>query len=303
VRRMLKDPKSDALVQNFAGQWLQLRSLEVITPDVKRFPQWGKELRDAMRKETELFFAHILRDDRSVMEFIDADYTFVNEKLAKHCGLNDVTGPEFRKVAVPADQRGGLLGQASILTVTSNPNRTSPVKRGKWVLENLLAAPPPPAPPNVPPLEEEGRRNRDENVSLRQKLEMHRSSAACASCHKLMDPLGFGLENYDAIGAWRTEDGKFPVDSTGILPSGDEFKGVRDLRNILKKRDNEFRRCLAERLLTYALGRGLELDDECTLRAVADEVARQDNKFSSLVLAIVHSEQFQKRASIRSKME
>jgi hypothetical protein len=304
VRRMLKDPKSDALVQNFAGQWLQLRQLEIITPDPKRFPQWDKELREAMRKETELFFAHIVRDDRSVLEFIDADYTFVNERLAKHYGLPDVSGAEFRKVAVPADQRGGLLGQASILTVTSNPNRTSPVKRGKWILENLLASPPPPAPPNVPPLEDGGRRRRrDEEVSLRQKLEIHRESAACASCHKLMDPLGFGLENYDAVGAWRTEDGKFPIDSTGVLPSGDEFKGVRDLRNILKKRDNEFRRCLAERLMTYALGRGLELDDECTLRAVADEVGRQENKFSSLVLAIVHSDQFQKRASIRSKME
>jgi hypothetical protein len=183
VRRMLKDTKSDALVQNFAGQWLQLRQLDIITPDPKRFPQWDKDLREAMRKETELFFGHIVRDDRSVMEFIDADYTFVNEKLAKHYGLPDVSGAEFRKVAVPADQRGGLLGQASVLTVTSNPNRTSPVKRGKWILENLLAAPPPPAPPNVPPLEDGGgrRRRREEEVSLRQKLEIHRESAACAS--------------------------------------------------------------------------------------------------------------------------
>jgi hypothetical protein len=306
VRRMLKDPKSNALVQNFAGQWLQLRSLDIITPDVKRFPEWGKELREAMRHETELFFAHIMREDRSVLEFIDADYTFVNERLAKHYGLPDVTGSEFRKVSVPAEQRGGLLGQASILTVTSNPNRTSPVKRGKWILENLLAEPPPPAPPNVPPLEEVGgrrRRRSEEEMSLRQKLEIHRSAAACASCHQLMDPLGFGLENYNAIGAWRTEDGKFPIDSTGVLPSGDEFKGVRDLRNILKKRDNEFRRCLAERLMTYALGRGLELDDECTLRAIAAEVGQKENKFSALVLAIVHSDQFQKRASVRSKME
>jgi hypothetical protein len=306
VRRMLKDPKSNAMVQTFAGQWLQLRSLDVITPDVKRFPEWGKELREAMRQETELFFAHLMREDRSVLEFIDADYTFVNERLAKHYGLPDVSGADFRKVSVPVDQRGGLLGQASILTVTSNPNRTSPVKRGKWILENLLAAPPPPAPPNVPPLEEVGgrrRRREDEEVSLRQKLEVHRAAAACAACHKLMDPLGFGLENYDAIGAWRTEEGKFPIDSSGVLPNGDEFKGVRDLRNILKKRDNEFRRCLAERLMTYALGRGLELDDECTLRAIAAEVGQKENKFSALVLAIVHSDQFQKRASIRSKME
>jgi hypothetical protein len=301
VQRMLKDPKSDALVQNFAGQWLQLRSLDVITPDPKRFPQWDKELREAMRKETESFFAYIVREDRSVMEFIDSDYTFVNERLAKHYGLTGVAGAEFQKVSIPADQRGGLLGQASILTVTSNPNRTSPVKRGKWVLENLLAAPPPPAPPNVPALEET--RRRDENGSLRQRLEQHRANPACASCHKLMDPLGFGLENYDAIGAWRTEDGKSAIDSTGILPSGDEFKGVRDLRTVLKKRDNEFRLCLAEKLMTYALGRGLELDDQCTLRAIADDLSRHENKFSALVLAIVHSDQFQKRASVRSKLE
>jgi len=302
VRRMLKDPKSDALVQNFAGQWLQLRTLDLTTPDPRRFPDWGKELREAMRKETESFFAFIVREDRSILEFLDSDYTFVNERLAKHYGIEGVTGPEFQKVSLNPEQRGGLLGQASILTITSNPGRTSPVKRGKWVLENLLATPPPPAPPNVPALEEPTRR-REQTASLRQRLEMHRSNPSCASCHRLMDPLGFGLENYDAIGAWRTEEGKFPIDPAGALPSGDEFKGVRDLRTVLRKRENEFRHCLAEKLMTYALGRGMELDDECTLRAVADEVKRSDNKFSSLVLAIVHSQQFQKRASVRSKME
>ncbi len=272
-----------------------------MSPDPKAFPTFDNDLRQAMRKETEFFFSYIVREDRSILEFLDSDYTFVNEKLAQHYGLSGVSGAEFVKVAVPADQRGGLLGQASILTVTSNPNRTSPVKRGKWVLENLLAAPPPPAPPNVPQLAE-GRRAA-ENASLRQRLELHRSNPSCAACHKLLDPPGFGLENYNAIGAWRTEDGKHAIDPSGIMPNGQEFKGIQELRGVLLKRDNEFRRCLAEKLMTYALGRGLELDDECTLRAMADEVARNDNKFSSLVLAIVHSDQFQKRASVRSKME
>jgi hypothetical protein len=298
---MLKDPKSDALVQNFAGQWLQLRALDIISPDPKRFPTWDADLRTAMRTETEQFFTHVVREDRSVLEFIDSDYTFLNEKLAKHYGIEGVSGSEFRKVSVPAEQRGGLLGQASILTVTSNPNRTSPVKRGKWVLENLLAAPPPPAPPNVPQLEEG--RKAAENASLRQRLEMHRANPSCASCHKLLDPLGFGLENYDAVGAWRTQDGKHSIEPAGVLPTGEEFKGVRDLRAILRQRENDFRRCLAEKLMTYALGRGLELDDECTLRAIADEVAHKENRFSALVLAIVHTDQFQKRASVRSKME
>jgi hypothetical protein len=301
VRRMLKDPKSDALVQNFAGQWLQLRALDITSPDPKQFPTWNKDLREAMRKETELFFSYIVREDRSILEFIDSDYTFVNEVLAKHYGIAGVTGSEFQKVSVPLDQRGGLLGQASILTVTSNPNRTSPVKRGKWVLENLLAAPPPPAPPNVPQLEEG--KKAAEDGSLRQRLEAHISIPGCAACHRMLDPLGFGLENYNAIGGWRTMDGKFPVEPAGVLPDVGEFQGVRELRGILRKKEADFRRCLAEKLMTYALGRGMELDDTCTLRAIADEVAKNDNKFSSLVLAIVHSDQFQKRASIRSKME
>jgi hypothetical protein len=301
VRRMLKDPKADALVENFAGQWLELRALEITSPDPKQFPSWNQELREAMRKESELFFAYIMREDRSIVEFLDADYTFVNERLAKHYGLEGISGSQFQKVSVPADQRGGLLGHASILTVTSNPNRTSPVKRGKWVLENLLAAPPPPAPPNVPQLEE-GRR-RGERASLRQRLELHRSNPSCAACHRLLDPLGFGLENYDAIGAWRTMDGRFAIDPAGELPNGDKFEGVQDLRAVLRKREGDFRRCLAEKLMTYALGRGMELDDECTLRSIANEMAQKEDKFSALVLAIVHSEQFQKRASIRSKMD
>jgi hypothetical protein len=301
VKRMLKDPKSDALVANFAGQWLQLRTLEITSPDPKTFPTWDKDLREAMQRETELFFAHIVREDRSILEFIDSDYTFVNEKLAKHYGIAGVSGGEFQKVSVPVDQRGGLLGQASVLTVTSNPNRTSPVKRGKWVLENLLAAPSPPAPPNVPQLEES--KQAAENASLRQRLEVHRSNPSCAACHRMLDPLGFGLENYDAIGAWRTQEGKFPIEPAGVMPNGDAFQGIRELRAVLRKREADFRRCLAEKLMTYALGRGMELDDECTLRAMAELVGKQDNRFSALVLAIVHSDQFQKRASIRSKME
>lgn len=301
VRRMIKDPKSRALVENFAGQWLQLRSLSNVSPDPKQFPNWDNELRDSMRKETETLFAHVMNEDRSILEFLDADYSFMNEKLAKHYGIEGVSGAEFRRVSLPLDQRGGLLGHASILTVTSNPNRTSPVKRGKWILENLLASPPPPAPPNVPQLDEA--QQTAENSSLRQRLEMHRANASCAACHRLLDPPGFGLENYNAIGGWRTQDGKFPVDPKGEMPSGETFSTPRELRALLLKRENEFRRCLSEKLLTYALGRGLELDDECAVRALANEVGQNGNRFSALVLGIVHTDQFQKRGATRSPVE
>ena len=292
VKRMLKDERSQALIENFAGQWLQLRNLANIKPDLKRFPDFTPELARDMRRETEAFLAHIIREDKSVMDLLDANYTFVNERLAKHYGLEGVLGNEFRKVSLTDGKRGGLLGQASILTVTSNPTRTSPVKRGKWILENLLNSPPPPPPPGVPELEDEKQKL---TGSLRQRMEQHRENPACASCHQRMDPLGFGLENYNAIGGWREKDEDFVIDASGELPGGESFKSPKELRAILKKRDTEFRGCVTEKLLTYALGRGIEFEDQCTVTGISSAVAKQGNKFSALVLEIVRSDAFQKR--------
>lgn len=294
TRRMLADPRSSAIVDNFASQWLQLRSLANVSPNPRRFPKFTKELRADMRRETEMFFDTILREDRSVLEFLSADYTFVNQRLAEHYGIEGVIGDEFRRVSVNADQRGGLLGQASILTVTSNPTRTSPVKRGKWILENLLAAPPPPAPANVPPLKESTRQAPIE-LSLKERMALHRSDPACAACHQLMDPLGFGLENYDATGVWRTNDGNADVDSTGDLPDGRKFNGPRELRTILLERADDFRRCFAERLLTYSLGRGLEYFDECAVRQIAESGKAHGDQASAFILAIVNSPAFRQR--------
>lgn len=295
ARRMLADPRSQALVENFAGQWLQLRNLDTFTPDKAQFPDYDDALRTAARRETELFFAAIMREDRSVLEFLDADYTFLNERLAKHYKVDNVKGDEFRKVSVDRAQRGGLLGQMSILAVTSNPTRTSPVKRGKWVLENLFAAPPPPAPPNVPELAD----GKDKPLvgTLRQRMEQHRVKPSCAACHQLMDPLGFGLENYNAVGAWRTQDGKDPIDPSGELPDGRKFQGPAELKRVLLTRQGEFRKCLAEKLLTYALGRGLEYYDACAVQRIADRCAAQDNRFSALVAEIVASPAFRQRES------
>lgn len=294
--RMLKDPKSQALVENFAGQWLQLRNLDIFAPDKERFPEFDDALRLAARQETEACFLHIMREDRSVLEFLDADYTFLNERLAKHYGISGVTGAEFRKVSVDRSQRGGVLGHMSILAVTSNPTRTSPVKRGKWVLENLFAAPPPPAPPNVPELAD----NKEKQLTgtLRQRMEQHRAKPSCAACHQLMDPLGFGLENYNAIGGWRTQDGKEAVDASGELPDGSKFSGPAGLKTVLLSRQAEFRRCLAEKLLTYALGRGLEYYDACAIHRIAQRCAEQDNRFSAMVVEIVTSPAFRQRESL-----
>ncbi len=295
VARMLKDPRSAAIGQNFASQWLQLRLLDRVSPDPRRFKSFDSSLRLAMRTETEMFFNTIVQEDRSILEFLSADYTFVNGKLAELYGIKDVSGDEFRKVSLDPNQRGGLLGQASILTVTSNPTRTSPVKRGKWILENLLAAPPPPAPANVPPLEEVKGKDK-EAKSLREQMVLHRSNPACASCHQVMDPLGFGLENYDAIGAWRTKERDLDIDSSGELPGGKSFKGPAELRGILASRSADFRRCLSEKLLTYAIGRGLEYFDECTVTEIATKTEKGGDKFSALVTAIVQSDAFRKRA-------
>jgi mono/diheme cytochrome c family protein len=256
VARMLRDRKAQSLVENFADQWLQIRNLKNVNPDRTRFPTFDEALRTAMQKETELFFEAVIREDRSVLDLIDADFTFLNERLARHYGIPGVKGEAFQRVALKDGIRGGLLTQASILTVTSNPTRTSPVKRGKWILEQVLGAPPPPPPPDVPILKDD--RDGPLKGSLRQRMEQHRANPSCASCHSRMDPLGFGFENFDAIGAWREKDGEYAVDASGVLPSGQTFQGPKALKAILKAKDKDFCRALTEKLLTYALGRGVE---------------------------------------------
>jgi hypothetical protein len=293
VRRMLRDPKSNALVENFGGQWLQLRKLESVKPDRKRFPAFDEYLRLSMLRETEMFFASIMRDDRSILDFINADYTYLNERLARFYNVPNVYGTDFRKVAYPADaHRRGLLGQAGVLTISSYANRTSPVLRGKWVLENLVGAPPPPPPPDVPNLDEA---KIGSSSSLREQLEQHRKNPICASCHERMDPLGFGLENFDAIGEWRTKDGQFPINATGTLPDGRSFDGPLGLEAILKAQPDAFAETLTRKLLIYALGRGLEPEDDATVKKIVKVVAADDYRFSSLILEIVKSEPFQKR--------
>jgi mono/diheme cytochrome c family protein len=293
ILRMLQDPRSSALVENFAGQWLQTRNLKSLSPDPKQFPAFDEPLRSAMQKETELFFAALLKEDRPVHDLIDADFTFVNERLARHYGLADVRGQEFRRVSLAGTQRGGILTHASVLTVTSNPTRTSPVKRGKWILENLLGTPPPPPAPDAGELQED--KDGNQTLSLRQKMELHRVNPSCATCHQRMDPLGFAFENFDAIGAWRTHDGKFPIDSSGTLPGGQTFKGPNELKDLLKKQKEQFARCLSEKMLTYALGRGLEFYDKCAVDRIVEALNKNDHRFTVLVHEVVKSDPFQKR--------
>ena len=309
VRRMLADGRSKALVTNFAAQWLQLRQLRNAAPDLTIFPDFDENLRDAMQSETELFIESQLRDDRSVVDLLRADYTFVNERLARHYRIPDVYGTHFRRIPVKDDRRIGLLGQASLLTLTSYPNRTSPVLRGKWVLENLLGAPPPPPPPNVPALRE--RSEDGQRQSLRERMEQHRQSPACAVCHKVMDPLGFALENFDAIGKWRVLDETgildqpaagapnpaVSIDPGGVLPDGTAFAGPAGLRKVLVSRQEEFVGVMAERLLMYALGRPVDYYDMPTLRRIMKETASADHRWSSLVIGIVKSVPFQMRRS------
>jgi hypothetical protein len=299
VRRMLKDPKSHALTENFAGQWLQTRRLETSTPDPKLFKDYSPKLKADMAKETELFFEAVMREDRNVLEFLDADFTFLNERLAKLYGIEGVKGDQFRRVDLKGGERGGILTMASILTITSNPTRTSPVKRGKWILENILGSPPPPPPPEAGELSE--KKNIVESAPLRKRMEQHRADPNCATCHQKMDPLGFGFENFDAVGAWRTKDGKFDIDPAGVLPDGKSFKGPKELKAILKGKEKEFRKCLADRMLTYALGRGLETYDKCAVDKIADELAKNEYRFSSLVISIVKSEPFQMRRGMAAK--
>jgi hypothetical protein len=292
IKRMLSDPRSHALVENFGGQWLQFRNLDVLQPDPQKFPGFDADLREAMRTETELFFAAIIREDRSILDFLDGRFTYLNERLAKHYGIPGVKGREFRRIELDGGQRSGVLTQASVLTVSSYPTRTSPVIRGKWVLENLLDTPPPPPPPDVPPLNEAAI---GATLSMREQLENHRSNPACAGCHARMDPIGFGLENYDAIGRYRTSEGKFPIDSSGALPGGKSFAGAAELKTILRDDPQVFTRALSEKLLTYALGRGLESYDRAAVATIMDRVQQNGYRFSALVQAIVDSVPFEMR--------
>lgn len=291
VNRMLKDPKAHALVENFGDQWLTLRTLAAFNPDPKRFPQWNEDLRKSMLTETEMFFEGVMKEDRSILEFLDADYTYVDERLASLYGMTGVSGKEFRRVKLDGGDRGGLLGQASILAITSNPTRTSPVKRGKWVLEQILGTPPPPPPPNVPTLENQAKLT----GTLRQRMEQHRTNPLCASCHVQMDAIGFGLENFDAIGAWRTADADGKIDPAGSLPGGRSFEGPAGLKKILKGQDEQFTKNFTERLLTYALGRGVERYDRCNLDAMARKVEAGGYRFTTVVHEIVKSDAFRLR--------
>ena len=290
VRRMMADPKGYNLVENWAAQWLQLRNLGRTKPDPKRFPTVDDELIDAMRKETMMFVETIIKEDRSLLDFIDAPFTWVNGPLARHYGIKGVDGEEFQRVTVDGEQRSGVLTQGAILTVSSYPTRTSPPVRGKWVMENLLGTPPPPPPDDVPSLNES---NIGTEVSLRERLEQHRRDPSCSPCHMLMDPLGFGLENYDAVGAWRTHDGKFPIETAGTLPGGQTFEGSKGLKDILKTKSDAFVNNVTEKLLTYSLGRGLERFDRPTIEAITRQVKASDYRFSALVMEVVKSKPFQ----------
>lgn len=294
VRRMLADVKARSLVENFAGQWLQLRNIPSWRPDPEKFPQFDDALRTAMQRETELFFEYIVREDRNVLDFINADYSFLNERLARHYGVQGVKGTYFRKVTLNGEERGGVLTHGSVLTVSSYPTRTSPVLRGKWILENILATPPPPPPAGVPDLAEKAANSAKD---LRAALEKHRASAGCASCHSRLDPLGFALENFDAIGKFRAMEDGAKVDASGSLPGGINFVGPSGLKKVLMERQDYFVECISEKLLTYALGRGLEHFDLPVVRQVRREASAKENRFSELVLAIVNSVPFQMRRS------
>jgi mono/diheme cytochrome c family protein len=299
VRRMLADSRAEALVRNFAGQWLHLRNLQTSAPDRYQFPDFDDNLRQAFRREVELFFWSIMRDDRSVLGLLTADYTFVNERLARHYGIPHVYGSHFRRVTLADDARKGLLGKGGILLVTSHPDRTSPVKRGQWILENLLGTPPPPPPPDVPALEESDEPGRQ--LTMRERMERHRANPVCASCHKIMDPLGLAMENYDAVGLWRSHEGGNVIDATGELVDGTKIDGPVKLRQALLQRPQNFVQTLAEKLLTYGLRRSLEARDMPAVRAIVREAGAEDYRFSSLVAAIAASQPFQMRPTVAAR--
>jgi len=305
VRRMLADEKAEALVSNFAGQWLYLRNLKSLQPNSLEFPDFDDNLRQALQRETELFFRSIVREDRNVVDLMTADYTYLNERLAKHYGVSNIYGSHYRRVTLTDDARKGLLGKGAILMVTSHADRTSPVVRGKWVLDNLLSAPVPPMPNNVPPLNEDANRG-GKILTMRERMEEHRKNPVCASCHKIMDPIGLSMENFDAVGAWRTRDGGTlgsPINASGELLDGTKVDGVVTLRQALLRQPELFVGTVAEKLMIYALGRGLASYDQPEVRRIVRESAGQDYRFSSLIMGVVNSTAFQKRAKVPTDIE
>jgi len=294
VRRMIADPRADGFVRNFTGQWLHVRNLRTIAPNHDEFPDFDDTLRDAFQREIELFFGAVMREDHNVLDLLTADYTFVNERLAKHYGVPYVYGSHFRRVTMTDDARRGLFGKGGLLMVTSRADRTAPVLRGKWILENVLGTPPPPPLPNVPPLEAS---TEAAPRTLRERMERHRASPTCAGCHKMMDPLGFALENFDAIGAWRTQEAGIPLDASGQLADGTTVNGVVALRKALLARSDVFVSTLTEKLMTYALGRGLQHFDRPVVRDIVRKAERQDYRFSGIIMGIVTSTPFQMRVA------
>jgi hypothetical protein len=302
VRRMLADPKSEALISNFTGQWLSVRSLKTSEPVVNLFPDFDDNLRAAFQREAELFFGSIVREDRSILDLLTGDYTFVNERLAKHYGIPNVYGPQFRRVTLPAelDTRRGLLGKGALLTVTSNAARTSPVARGKWFLQTFLGVSPPDPPPNVPAIKEQpvDTTGNAKPPTMRQTMEAHRTNPVCASCHKIFEPMGLALENFDAVGAWRTLDGDSPIDASGVLVDGTKIDGVVGLRDSLVRRSDQFVRVVTEKMLTYALGRGLEYQDMPMVRSIVHDAGAGKYKFTSIMMGIVKSAPFQTNSKL-----
>jgi hypothetical protein len=297
VRRMLADPKSESLVDNFTGQWLGVRSLKTAEPVVNLFPDYDDNLRNAYQQEVELFFASVMREDRSIIDLLNANYTYVNERLAKEYGIPNIYGPQFRRVNLPAelDMRRGLLGKGALLTVTSNAARTSPVARGKWYLQTFLGVSPPDPPPNVPVIKDKpaDATGNTKTPTMRETMEMHHTNPTCASCHKIFEPIGLSLENFDAIGTWRTQDGDSPIDASGVLVDGTKINGVASLRDSLVGRSDQFARVVTEKMMTYALGRGVEYEDMPVLRSVVRDAAPGKYRFTSIVMGIVKSAPFQ----------
>jgi hypothetical protein len=286
------------LTYNFASQWLQIRDVWGVTPDGERFKQFDDDLRKSFVGEMETYFQHIVKEDRPITEFLDSNYTFVNERLAKHYGINGVKGKEFQKVTISDGKRGGILTQGGFLTLTSNPTRTSPVKRGKWVYENILGLQAPPPAPDVPELPPVG----EIKGTIRQQMEQHRANPSCANCHAKLDPLGFALENYDAIGTWRADENKVKIDASGVLPDGAKFSGPAEMKKVLMAKSDQFRRSLCEKVLTYGLGRGIEYYDKCTVDEIAKKVKTEGrDQFSAIILAVVETDAFQKRTGKRSE--
>jgi hypothetical protein len=293
VQRMLQDPRSSSLATSFGSQWLNLGLMDRTKPDAQKFPMVDDELLDAMRQETLMFVSAVIKEDRSILDFIDGKFTFLNGPLARYYGIPGVDGEQMQRVALDGEQRSGIVTQAAILSISSKAARTSPVLRGKWVLDNLLGAAPPPPPDGIPPLVEGGL---GETASMRQRLEQHRANPMCASCHNQMDPIGFGLENYDAAGAYRTKDGSFDIDNTGTLSDGRSFVGAKELKQMLRSQPDAFVHNFTEKLLTYALGRGLERFDRPVVDQIDQDLAKNNYRFTALVSAIVNSRPFQMRS-------